>query len=129
MGYTTLIRELIFLEDERVKQRLLCLCFGEKYLTSTMVKIHSFKFRNCCSYSCYCSGATSLTQSQELRLPEELGTSSSIPSLASSFIVDSDVSHNTVPESTADIGRGVLTSTPNRSVSIGNRTHLSTIRE
>ena len=54
--------------------------------------------------------------SHSSRLPEDLETCSSIPSLASSFIVDSDVSPISVAEDPRSAGQGILTSTPSRSV-------------
>ena len=54
--------------------------------------------------------------SHSSRLPEDLETCSSIPSLASSFIVDSDVSPISVAEDPRRAGQGILTSTPSRSV-------------
>ena len=78
----------LFLDDEAVKHQLL----------RCVLEIVFNKHSSAASHSS--------------RLPEDLETCSSIPSLASSFIVDSDVSPISVAEDPRSAGQGILTSTP-----------------
>ena len=98
-----------FLDDEAVKHRLLR-CVLERNISQMQWYVDS-NLRT----SCYCFQYSSAA-SQSSRLPEDLETCSSIPSLASSFIVDSDVSPICVADDPRSAGQGILTSSPSRSV-------------